>query len=387
MILRISVGVRSPRVLNFLTLLISASLFPEFDMFLSQKRHGFTLIELLVVIAIIAILIGLHLPAVQKVREAAARMQYTNNVKQLALATHNYHDVNAAMPPYSIATGPQYGSAHFLILPYIEQDNLYRQANGISFNVRTAAVKVFTCPVDPTATNGVFTGQAVNYPFNGTAPNRISVNGVPYGAATYALNGQLLTAQMSNGHPIRGTMTLVGITDGTSNTVLIAERMVFCAGPDYPNPTATPRLAAGSVTWSIWARGGKSATNSNWADGAPAATDPPANNANGPDGYTWWDNALFDAPYRTPGTPDNGPGPRSDPNFRQNRDGVVNPGGIQGNPRPLQCDYRRVQALHGNVMIAGLADGSARTVNSNISALTWQRVCTPNGGEVLGNDW
>jgi hypothetical protein len=97
---------------------------------------------------------------------------------------------------------------------------------------------------------------------------------------------------------------------------------------------------------------------------------------------------MFDHPYRNPSNTDAGPGPRSDPNFRQNWDGgVVNPGGIQGSPRPLQCDYRRLQALHGNVMLAGLADGSVRNVNSNISALTWKGVCTPTLGEVLGSDW
>jgi hypothetical protein len=247
---------------------------------------------------------------------------------------------------------------------------------------------VFTCPVDPTATGGVFTGQAINYPFNSSAVGRTSVNGTPYGAASYAINGQLVTAATENGHPTRGSKTLPGITDGTSNTILFAERMAFCAGPEYPNPNATPRLASGSVTWSIWARGGKNTTNSNWSDGAPAAPLPPASHTATPDGYTWWDNAMFDAPYRTLSNLNAGPGPRTDPNFRQNWDsGVVNPGGIQGSPRPHQCDYRRLQALHGNVMIAGLADGSVRTVNSNVSALTWQRVASPSGGEVLGNDW
>jgi hypothetical protein len=211
---------------------------------------------------------------------------------------------------------------------------------------------------------------------------------VPYGAATYAFNAQVGSAPLESGHPMKGSTALALILDGTSNTVLFAERMAFCAGPDYPSPTANPRLASGSVTWSIWTRGGKNTTNSNWADGAPAAPLPPANNANGPDGYSWWDCPLFDQPYRVPSNTNAGPGPRSDPNFRQNWDGgVVNPGGIQANARPHQCDYRRLQALHTGVMVTGLADGSVRMVSATISALTWQRVCSPSDGQVLGSDW
>ncbi len=357
------------------------------------SRSAFTLIELLVVIAIIAILIGLLLPAVQKVRDAAARTQCMNNVKQLALAAHNYHDANSVMPPFSAAMGNSVGSSHFFLLPFIEQDNLYKQANGNSFNVRTAAVKTFVCPNDPTAPGGVFSGEAINYAGNSTSVGRTSVNGTPYGAATYAINAQVASGALQNGHLVRGSTAIPAITDGTSNTVLFAERMAWCTGPDYPSPTSSPKLAPGSVTWSIWARGPRitatgNALNAPWADGAPAATTPPANNANGPDGYAWWDNPAFDQAYRTPSNTNNGPGPRSDPNFRQNWDGgVVNPGGIQASPRPLQCDYRRLQALHGSVMIAGLADGSVRTVQSNISAVTWQIVCNPKDGLVVPTDW
>src|SRR5438477_1853794 len=94
-----------------------------------RTRRGFTLIELLVVIAIIAVLIGLLLPPVQKVREAAARSTCSNNVKQLVLACHNYHDANGTLPPYAATIGTTAGSAHFFILPYLEQSSIAQQAN------------------------------------------------------------------------------------------------------------------------------------------------------------------------------------------------------------------------------------------------------------------
>jgi len=134
--------------------LIRHHIFPSDEDTMRQHRSAFTLIELLVVIAIIAILIGLLVPAVQKVRDAANRAQCQNNVKQLALACHNYENVNRVLPPWAVGTLSENGSAHFLLLPYVEQESLFRQANGNSFNVRTAAVPTFACPSDPTAVSG-----------------------------------------------------------------------------------------------------------------------------------------------------------------------------------------------------------------------------------------
>lgn len=352
----------------------------------SLRRRGFTLVELLVVIAIIGALVALLLPAVQSARAAARRMQCSNGIRQLALACHNIEDAMGALPPWAIGTPTQIGSSHFLLLPYLEQTAAFQQSNGLSFNVRTLPVKVFACPDDPTLKNGLFTNAATGYAGNSTSFARTTNNGVPYGGATYAINAQVATATYQDGHPAKGTTTLVKIQDGTSNTVLFGERMAFCAGPNFPNG-ASCRLAAGSVTWSIWARGGRNTTNSNWGDGAGAAPVPPAINNSPPAGYSWWDNPAFDQPLTNPADP-NSVGPRSDTNFRQNRDcGVVNPGGIQGDAIPLRCDYRRLQAMHSGVMMTAMADGSVRGVSANISALTWERVCTKDLGEVLGGDW
>src|SRR5215468_5544649 len=151
-------------------------------------RRGFTLIELLVVIAIIAILIGLLLPAVQKVREAANRIKCNNNLKQLGLAAHNYHDVNQHLPPgigYFPTTNGAFGTYWFHLLPYLEQDNLFASSLGtVPFpggptvayypgnkNVYSQKVAVFLCPSDPSVGPGTADIQGFTFGLASYAPN------------------------------------------------------------------------------------------------------------------------------------------------------------------------------------------------------------------------
>jgi prepilin-type N-terminal cleavage/methylation domain-containing protein/prepilin-type processing-associated H-X9-DG protein len=193
---------------------------------MGRSRHGFTLIELLVVIAIIGVVIGLLTPAVQKVREAAARLQCTNNLKQMGVACHNYHDTNKSFPPGYLAsatypaTTPGWGWAAFL-LPYIEQDTLYKQ---IDFNqpletspAIQAMISVYICPSDnvppsPFAiTDGTFTTIAQ------AAPSSY--------AATVGDDASDVNDPTGNGIFYRNSHTRIAdITDGTSSTVMIGDR-------------------------------------------------------------------------------------------------------------------------------------------------------------------
>jgi prepilin-type N-terminal cleavage/methylation domain-containing protein/prepilin-type processing-associated H-X9-DG protein len=194
-------------------------------MFVPRSRRGFTLIELLVVIAIIAILIGLLLPAVQKVREAAARLKCKNNMKQIGLALHSYHDRTERLPPgYASGvgangdTGPGWGwAAH--ILPDVEQDNLFRQIN-LSVQItapahaapRTQALKVFLCPSDIELGTFAVTNTSVSV----AHANYVGVFGT---------NEMEDNPSAGNGTFFRNSRVRFGdITDGLSNTYVVGER-------------------------------------------------------------------------------------------------------------------------------------------------------------------
>jgi prepilin-type N-terminal cleavage/methylation domain-containing protein len=206
-------------------------------MFRGLRRSAFTLIELLVVIAIIAILIGLLLPAVQKVREAAARMTCANNLKQMGTAIHGYASANQdKVPPlcaYTSGTGIGWTTLFGELYPHVEQDNLYRRSNGSGAvwgaNNHIAPVKTFICPSDSSHNNYI-----TLYGWAGTsyAPNTYM-----FGNSTATINGQSAHSSKYN---------IGNIPDGTSNTVAIVERIANMPYYGWSNNVVHP---AGSSNW------------------------------------------------------------------------------------------------------------------------------------------
>jgi prepilin-type N-terminal cleavage/methylation domain-containing protein len=186
-----------------------------------SRWRGFTLIELLVVIAIIAILIGLLVPAVQKVRDAAQRIQSLNNLKQMSLALHNCNDTYGKLPStvgYFPNDDPNLtwqsgwapaaqGSLFYYLLPFVEQEPLYKNTFNWSWNVGSnSVVKTFIAPGDPTLPAGGLTW------FN-------------RGATSYSANWFVFQGNGSGGSIARIPATFA---DGTSNTVVFAERYCIC---------------------------------------------------------------------------------------------------------------------------------------------------------------
>ena len=209
------------------------------------RRPGYTLIELLVVIAIIAILIGLLLPAIQKVREAANRAKCSNNLKQIGLGLHNIHDVNGGFPPAGERLN-QLGW-HVYLLPYVEQDNLFRQFNLTTSGAYTIApgrrelgqvrMNLYLCPSSPRErpdNSGIHVGHPPEFepPTSGTPPYTTHYYGVLGPKGTNPATGQPYRWLNSGGHggfAMQGVFQqemrtrIADVTDGTSNSLAVGE--------------------------------------------------------------------------------------------------------------------------------------------------------------------
>ncbi len=224
----------------------------------TRSRSGFTLIELLVVIAIIAILIGLLLPAVQKVREAASRMQCSNNLKQLGIAVHSYHDTQGRLPyswspnNYGYDNNGRSWSWMSQILPYVEQQNLFTAgqlgtsgalsgvapaAPVLTFNqaaaVHATMLKTFQCPSDPSSStistnraNGSSSAGAGVTNYKGVAGSNWAWGSFTFTGPTGNSNG----LDAGNGFFYRSdnsrSLSLLGVTDGLSNTLMVGEDLM-----------------------------------------------------------------------------------------------------------------------------------------------------------------
>jgi prepilin-type N-terminal cleavage/methylation domain-containing protein len=321
--------------------------------FLTTARHrGFTLIELLVVIAIIAILIGLLLPAVQKIREAANRMKCTNHLKQIGLAAHSYHDSQGHLPPvigYYPPAGGTFGTYFFHLLPYVEQGDLFRTALGtvpfpapggpsLAFfpgnnNVYRQSVKTFLCPSDPSV----------------GPDGAVTINGTSFGASSYAANAMVMSEWPAPGP--QGRTAFADIADGLSNTLLHAEKYARCS-----DPTLAPPFRDGGTAW---------------AYGGAAA-------------FPWL------PPPMTPPCPGFGPGFAIRAFATIGAPDAVGEGSrFQVRPTPFlgNCDPTRASTAHPGGIQVGLADGSVRTLAPTMSGNTWWAAVTPRDGEVLGPDW
>ncbi|MFO0880846.1 MAG: DUF1559 domain-containing protein [Gemmataceae bacterium] len=337
-----------------------------------RERRGFTLIELLVVIAIIAILIGLLLPAVQKVREAAARMQSQNNLKQLGLGMHNFQSTNDRLPPMfgnltPGTAGYGGGSVFYHLLPYLEQENLYKLGVDAS---RSLPVKILQAPLDRTYTNGgvyqLPTGAQTqgSTSFPTLYPIWASTANTAWGMSSYSANWQVFGDVPAN---------LTKMSDGLSNTFVFGEKYASMEGGPFGKCAnlwgygVDPRSIPTDFTLPLGAN--QYPTDAQWSMHPGVIP-----------------GSLYNSPYH----------PR---NGWVNR-GIAAPGSWP-DAMPWRCRCMRkaefapaITSVHpqksqsfipGGIYVA-MADGSVRFVSSVATDQTWCSIETPDYGETIMPD-
>ncbi len=340
--------------------------------------RGFTLVELLVVIAIIAILIGLLLPAVQKVRQAAARMQSGNNLKQIVLATHNAHDTYGRYPPtlgaYPNTTNgiswsapyipSKFGTGMYFLLPFLEQQNVYvspeisgngtHQSNSwwIDFG---GTIKTFQAPGDP------------SMPASGTTWST-GGQGLGRGATSYALNWHVYRGGWGEDWQVGGVNKVSSITDGTSNTIYVAERYCICGpGNESGGNNAWSSNGSGQVlnyAEHVWNEDGQNSGPLGESYNSGANITPafwvhlfPLQLAQSPG---WQNINFYPWSYALP---------------------------FQITPIIKNCNPLLLQSFQPGGIQVGMGDGSVRLINEGISTITWGRAIDPQDGLPLGPDW
>ncbi len=347
------------------------------------KRTGFTLIELLVVIAIIAVLIALLLPAVQAAREAGRRISCVNNMKQIGLALHNYHDVNGSFPMGSgsglhtmpnIYLAKEDWALHAGILPQLGDMPLY---NSINFNwdpdyigndtAFRAQVRTFLCPSDPAAPN--------------LAGNDVTANSCYFGCVgttTDTLGGGQPTVMNNSATKTTGlfawqqSKSLGAVIDGTSNTIAVAESTVgnpvvkkgqrliglvnvsFPAGSLQQNAFNNPTAVKAAIR----------ACSLAWAPGGPGSTDVQR-------GDNWVQGAMCSTLFNTICTPND-----------QNDEWAYCSSFGSG----ACSNISNSDSYHPSGVNVGMADGSVRFIKDSVNQVTWWSLGTIAGGEVISSD-